>query len=123
MKKAVHIILFVAFSLLATVLHTEPFLLSGPYTKGRDQPTDFSIVTGKLSLLVPAEKVPDGTVRLKLDLTQFPDGEHLLKIKAVNTPKRIESEIISVNLVKKNEKGISIKTPHDEPPPTRERAR
>ena len=121
MKKSRQILVFVAVSLLASTLYAEPFLVCDPYPKGRDQPTEFSIIVGKLNFSVPAEKLPHGAVRLKFDLVQLPDGEHILKIKAVNRLTRKESEIVAQRLFKKNGKEVTIGgRPPEEP--TREKA-
>lgn len=102
----------VVVSLLTSALcFGEPFLVSDPYGKTEDQPTRFSIVAGKLTFSIPAEKLPDGTVRLRFDLSKLPDGEHTMEIKAVNEAKQTESEPASLKVLKKNGQGVTLSAP------------
>jgi hypothetical protein len=104
----------VLFLLASALCFAEPFLVSDPYPKKGDQPTRFSIVAGQLKLSVPAEKLPDGTVRLRFDLSQLPDGEQILEIKAVNEVKKTESGSVSIRLLKKNGKEVTLVAPREE---------
>jgi hypothetical protein len=115
MTKSVQTLIFVTLLFLASTLYAEPFLTSGSYPKGPYQPTEFTIVVGKLAFSVAAEKLPDGAVRLKFDLAQLPDGEHTLEIKAVNGATGRESEAVSLRLFKKNGKEVVLETPPEEP--------
>ena len=115
MKKSGIALVFVIVSFLTSTLYAEPFLISGSYPKGPYQPTEFTIVVGRLSLSVPAEKLPDGAVRLKFDLARLQDGEHILEIKAVDRPTGRYSETVLVKLLKKNGKEVTLETPQDEP--------
>ena len=47
----------------------EPFLISDPYPNKEDQPTRFVIIAGKLNYSVPAQKLSDGSVRLRFDVS------------------------------------------------------
>jgi hypothetical protein len=102
----------------------EPFLVSDPYRKTEDQPTRFTILVGKLEFSVPAEKLPDGTVRLKFDLGNLPEGEQAIEIKAVNESTRAESPPVSVQVLKKDGKVVMVPTAEKKPekekiPPSR----
>ena len=115
----------VIVSLLTSALcYGEPFLVSDPYGKTEDQPTRFSIVAGELRFSIPAEKLPDGTVRLRFDLSKLPDGEHTIEIKAVNESRQTESEPVSLKLLKKNGQGVTLLASQGKPekekiPPSR----
>jgi hypothetical protein len=89
----------------------EPFLVSDPYAKTKDQPMRFSVVAGKLKFTVPAEKLSDGTVRLRFDLGKLPDGEHNIEIKAVNDSAQRESEPVSMQILKKNGEVLTLTAP------------
>jgi len=102
------------FLLASAICFAEPFLVSDPYPKRGDQPTRFSIVAGQLKFSVPAEKLPDGSVRLRFDLSQLPDGEQVLAITAVNEVKKTESGSVSIRLLKKNGKEVTIVTRREE---------
>jgi hypothetical protein len=80
-----------------------PFLVSDPYPKGQNQPTQFDLVCGNLKFSCPPETLRNGGKRLKLDLSTLPDGEITLKIKAVKEPLGYKSESVSVHLVKKGQ--------------------
>jgi hypothetical protein len=102
----------------------EPFLVSDPYGKSEDQPTRFTVLAGKLEFSVPAEKLSDGTVRLKFDLGKLTDGEQTVEIKAVNESTRAESQPVSVRVLKKDGKVVIVTTPEKKPekekiPPSR----
>ena len=93
----------------------EPFLVCDPYTKEKEQPTGFSVVAGKLTFSDPAEKLHDGSVRLKFDLRKLPDGEHRVEIKAVNEIAKTESESVSVQILKKEGQAVILTTPQTKP--------
>ena len=88
----------------------EPFLVSDPYAKSDEQPTEFRVTNGGETLRVPAERLDDGTVRLKLDLSKLPDGEQSLEIRAVRLPKGEESDPVSVRILK-NGKEVTMLVP------------
>lgn len=120
---------FVVWSVVVTLSVSgfcfgEPFLVSDPYGKTEDQPTGFTVVVGKLEFSIPAEKLSDGTVRLKFDLGKLPDGEQTIEIKAVNESTRAESQPVSVQLLKKDGKVVMEIAPEKKPekekiPPSR----
>lgn len=94
-----------------------PFLVSDPYPKWQNQPTRFDFVSGKLRFSRPAEDLPNGRKRLKLDLSSLPDGELTLEIKAVNVRLRIESKPVAVHLFKKGQDVRLLPAPPAAPPP------
>ena len=101
-------VFLVAGFLLTSVLSiAEPFVVSDPYSRTGEQPAEFVIVAGQLKFSVPAEKLPDGTVRLKFDLSRLPDGESTLSIKAVDRLKQTESEAVSLK-VRKDGKNVTL---------------
>jgi hypothetical protein len=116
-RRQLGIMLFLALVSCAIVLfvtsavRAEPFLVSDPYPRGKKQPTEFTVVAGALTFSVPAEKLPDGRVRLKFDLKRLPDGQYLLQIKAVNRIRRQQSQTVSVWLLKKNGKEVTLGAP------------
>lgn len=107
-----HACLSIGLFIALPLSHAEPFLISDAYPLSRKQPTDFDIVSGKLKFSVPAEKLADGTVRLRFDLAKLPDGEHTMEIKAVNKNKkaRIESTVVQAKVVK-NGKEVTLLLP------------
>ena len=111
MKRLGQIFAFFFVSFLFSTLYAEPFLVSDPYRKGPDQPTEFSIVAGKLSFSVPADKLPDGGVRLKFDLVRLPEGEHILQIKATDSVRRRESPSVFLKVLKKSAQEITVEAP------------
>jgi hypothetical protein len=81
-------------------------------------------VDGKLKFSIPAEKLPDGAVRLRFDLSELPTGEHRIEIKAVNESRQTESEPVLLNLLKKNGQVVILLAPEGKPekekiPPSR----
>ena len=92
--------LTMGFVLTSGLSIAEPFVVSDPYPRTGEQPAEFVIVAGQLKFSVPAEKLPDGTVRLKFDLSRLPDGESVLSIKAVDRMKGTESEAVSLRVMK-----------------------
>ncbi len=102
----------------------EPFLVSDSYGKTDGQPTGFFIIAGKLKFSIPAEKLADGTVRLRFDLSKLPDGEHTIEVKAVNESRNTVSEPVSLKLVKKDGQVVIQTAPRGTPekekiPPSR----
>jgi hypothetical protein len=93
-----------------------PFLISDPYPNDKNQPTRFLIVEGELKYYVPAQKLPDGSVRLRFDVSQLPDGEHTVSVKAVNDRNHEESISMRLKLVKIGEKVTLLKTEPLAPP-------
>ena len=94
----------------------EPFLISDPYPNNGDQPTRFVIVAGKLKYSVPAQKLPDGNVRLKFDVSLLPDGEHTMNVTAIDDRNHGESDSIRLKLVKTGKK-VAVLTPPEEVKP------
>lgn len=96
-----------------------PFLVSDPYPKSGPQPTEFEVSSSQPKFSVPVERVPGGTVRLRLDLSRFPDGEQVIEIRAVNTTKtpRQESKAVSVRFLK-NGKEVTL-LPQSKPEPVK----
>jgi hypothetical protein len=82
-----------------------------PYPKGREQPTGFSVVAGKLTFQDRPEDLPDGSLRLKFDLGKLPDGEHKIEVRAVNEITKSSSEPASVQILKKDGQAVVVTTP------------
>lgn len=61
-----------------------PFLMSDPYGPGGPQPTAFDVTVDGRSERVAPVTYPDGGAYLYYDLKDLPDGEHVLKVKALN---------------------------------------
>ena len=95
----------------------EPFLISDPYPKNADQPTRFAIVAGKLRYVVPAQKLPDGSVRLRFDVSVLPDGEHTMNVTAIDDRNHGESDSMRLKLVKTG-KEVTLLTPPEEAEPS-----
>lgn len=93
----------------------EPFLVSDPYPKGQNQPTQFDVVCGELKFSVPPESLADGGKRLRLDLSRLPDGDLSLEIKAVNGSFRRESKPVTIHL-RKNGRDVILLPAAIEPP-------
>jgi hypothetical protein len=83
-----------------TASRAQPFLVCDPYPRGHEQPTAFVVTEDKVTYSAPAERLVDGSVRMRFDLSQLPDGEHALGIKAVNGTKRTESGSVPFKLIK-----------------------
>jgi len=95
----------------------EPFLISDPYPNNADQPTRFAIVVGKLTYSVPAQKLPDGSVRLKFDVSLLPDGEHTMNVTAIDDRNHGKSDSIRLKLVKTGKKVAVLTPPKEVEPP------
>jgi len=95
----------------------EPFLISDPYPKTGDQPTRFVVVAGKLRYSVPAQKLPDGRVYLRFDVSRLPDGEHTVNVTAINDRTHGESNSTPVKLVKIGQKVTLLALPEKAEPP------
>jgi hypothetical protein len=68
-----------------------PFLVCDPYGPGSLQPTAFQVtVNGKTERVAPT-KHPNGGVYLHYDMKDLGDGEHQLKVKAINEIRKTES--------------------------------
>ncbi len=106
-----------ALLLLLTPLSAfgSPFLVSDAYPKSETQPTRFDVVCGTVRLSRPPENLPNGSKRLKLDLSVFPDGELTLEIRAVERHQS-ESTPVSVRLLK-NGQNVTLLPAAKEPPP------
>ena len=87
----------------------EPFLISDPYPNDKNQPTRFVIVEGEYKYNTPAQKLPDGGVRLRFDLSLLPDGEHTVYVRAIDDRKHRESNSTPLRLVKIGEKVTLLK--------------
>ena len=109
------VFLMAALATVPVSCPAEPFLVSDPYSKSDDQPTEFRVTRGSETLRVPAERLDDGSVRLKLDLSRLPDGEQSLEIRAVRLPKGDESDPISIRIMK-NGKEVTVVTPKRQEP-------
>jgi hypothetical protein len=92
-----------------------PFLISDPYPKSEEQPTEFELTVGNRTFKTPAEVMSDKAVRLHFDLSQLPDGEHVVAVKAVNPSKREESEAVSLKISKNGKEVTLIPLPKHEP--------
>ena len=69
----------------------EPFLISDPYPAKDPQPTTFVVtVDGQSSTSAP-HRSADGSLVLKYDLGDLPDGTHTIVIKALNDAQALES--------------------------------
>ena len=103
--------LAVASPFMSGLSFGEPFLVCDPYPKSSPQPTKFSISIGEQTFPALAEKLADGSVRLKYDLANLPEGEHTLEIRAVNESGNGQSEPASISLLKKNGKVVVLPAP------------
>ncbi len=114
-----------AVFLFATELcSAAPFLVCDPYSKEGEQPTGFFVASGKLTFSTPAERLPNGAVRLKFDLGNLPDGEHKVEVRAVNESTGAKSEPVHVQILKKDGQAVILATPQPIPekqkiPPSR----
>jgi hypothetical protein len=80
----------IAFSAVAA-----PFLVCDPYGIDGLQPTAFEVtVDGRSERIVPLT-YPDGSAYLYYDLTSLSDGEHLVRVKAMNDVWHSESAEVS----------------------------
>jgi hypothetical protein len=95
----------------------EPFLVSDPYPKTGGQPTRFAIVVGILKYSVPAQKLPDGRVCFRFDVSRLPDGEYTVNVRAIDDRTHGESKSTPVKLVKTGEKVTLIALPEKAEPP------
>ena len=95
----------------------EPYLICDPYPKNGDQPTRFVIVAGKLKYSVPAQRLPDGSVRLRSDVSALRDGEHTMNVTAIDDRNHGESNPIRLKLVKTGKK-VAVLAPPEEAKPT-----
>ena len=68
-----------------------PFLVSDPYGPDSLQPTAFVVTVNGSAQQVAPVAYPDGSAYLRYDLKDLPDGEHALKVKALNAIWRTES--------------------------------
>jgi hypothetical protein len=115
MTKYVTIVgLFFCIFFVTSLCFGEPFLVSDPYPKSDEQPTDFRIVSQSLNVMVPAEKSPNGIVKLRYDLFNLPDGEHILEITAIDKARGKESVPTVMKIMKKG-KDVTI-VPLPSPP-------
>jgi hypothetical protein len=94
-----------------------PFLVSDPYTNKKNQPTRFVVVAGKLKFSVPAQKLADGSVCFRFDLSLLPDGEYTVNVTAINDRTRKESSSTQMKLVKIGEKVTLLPSPEKAEPP------
>jgi hypothetical protein len=115
-----------AFFFLVAPCFGEPFLISDPYQKTDDQPTEFRIISESVNVTVPADKHTNGTVKLRYDLGGLPDGEHVLQIIAVDKVKGRESEPTVMKVMKRGKDvtilpmpSPSIEPPSKQRPPSR----
>jgi hypothetical protein len=68
-----------------------PFLVCDPYGPDGLQPTAFEVTVDGRTERVGPLTYPDGSVYLRYDLQDLPDGEHVLGVKALNDVLRTES--------------------------------
>jgi hypothetical protein len=90
-----------------------PFLVCDPYPVKTNQPTHFVVIAGESWYIVRADKLPNGGVRLKFDISQLPDGEHALEVRAMNDHSHRVSPPTPFKLVKN---GAKVTVPTAEPP-------
>jgi hypothetical protein len=95
----------------------EPFLICDLYPNTGDQPTRFAVVAGNLKYSVPPQWLPDRSVRLKFDLSRLPDGEHTVKVTAIDDRNHRESDSIRLKLVKTGKKVTLLTSPQEAEPP------
>ena len=96
-----------------------PFLVSDPYGPDRLQPTVFAVtVNGKIEHVAPTV-YPDGSAYLRYDLKDLPDGDYLLKVKAVNAVRQIESTEEEYRIRKRDGKCFPIPKAKEAAPPSR----
>lgn len=90
MVKARISFLLILFGLSSSV-GASPFLECDPYGPDSLQPTVFEVtVNGRPERVAPL-MYPDGSSYLRYDLKDLPNGEHAIKVKALNDVRRIES--------------------------------
>lgn len=82
--------LLILFGLSSSV-EASPFLACDPYGPDGLQPTAFEVTVNGRSERVAPLTYPDGSVYLRYDLKDFPDGEHAIKVKALHDVWTIES--------------------------------
>jgi len=68
---------------MAQPLYAAPFLVCDPYPTTAEQPTDFKIAYGLVTITVPAETLTDGSKRLHWDLGPLSPGLYNLNVTAV----------------------------------------
>jgi hypothetical protein len=61
--------------------------------------------------MVPADKSPNGIVKLRYDLSNLPDGEQILEITAVDKVKGKESEPTKMKIIKKGKEVTMVPLP------------
>jgi hypothetical protein len=76
MKMIHRYLLILIFLAISSIAFGAPFLVCEPYPVGGPQPTKFLItINGKTYESMPA-KTPEGSVYLKYDIGDFPDGTY-----------------------------------------------
>jgi hypothetical protein len=85
MKMTRSILLATLFLIVSTLAFGAPFLVSDPYPKKDTKLTKFLVtINGETTESIPAKNA-DGTLYLKYDLGELPDGTYTVTIKAVDT--------------------------------------
>jgi len=82
--------LLILFGLSSSV-GASPFLECDPYGPDSLQPTAFEVTVNGRSERVAPLTHPDGSAYLRYDLKDLSDGEHTIKVKALNDVGRTES--------------------------------
>lgn len=77
-----------------------PFLVCDPYGPDSLQPTAFEVTANGRTESVAPVTYPDGSAYLRYDLKGLPDGEHTLRIKALNDVRREKSAEVEYRLKK-----------------------
>lgn len=96
-----------------------PFLICDPYGPDSLQPTVFDVTVNGRTERISPQAHPDGSVYLRYDLKNFPDGEHVLRIKARNDVRREESAEVEYHLRKKDGTCSEMPKPKEKIPPSR----
>ncbi len=76
---------------LSSLVEAFPFLECDPYGPDGLQPAAFEVTVNGGSERVAPLAYPDGSSYLRYDLKDLPEGEHTIKVKALNDVRHTES--------------------------------
>lgn len=96
-----------------------PFLVSDPYGPGSFQPTAFQVTVNGMTERVPPSRHPDGGVYLHYDMKDLCDGEHHLKVKAVDETRKTESAEVEYRVKKTGDLWSPVAKEKEKMPPSR----
>lgn len=96
-----------------------PFLVSDPYGPDSLQPTFFEVtVNGRTERIAP-QVSPDGRAYLRYDLKDFADGDYVVKVRALNDLRKVESAEEEYRFRKKGENCSPVPKPKEKIAPSR----